>query len=89
MHHWLMIGIFLLLGFSLLLCFIRAIIGPSLPDRMIILDMLANLLIGFVAIKSVIQNQTIYLELAPVLALIVFLGTLAISSYIEKKGNEA
>lgn len=76
---------------SVVCCFIRIIIGPILPDRVVALDLTANLLISFIAIYSVITNQPVYIDVVIALALIVFLTTVAfanlitLQSYNEKK----
>lgn len=67
---------------SVVFCFVRTIIGPTLPDRVIALDLTANLLISFIAIYSVITDQPVYIDVVIALALIVFLTTVAIANLI-------
>lgn len=67
---------------SVVICFIRMIIGPVLPDRVVALDLTANLLISFIAIYSVITNQPVYIDVVIALALIVFLTTVAFANLI-------
>jgi len=67
---------------SIVICFIRMIIGPALPDRVVALDLTANLLISFIAIFSVIANQSVYIDVVIALALIVFLTTVAFAKLI-------
>ncbi|BCA95790.1 sodium:proton antiporter [Legionella antarctica] len=67
---------------SVVFCFIRIIIGPILPDRVIALDLTANLLISFIAIYSVITNQPVYIDVVIALALIIFLTTVAFANLI-------
>jgi len=72
----------LLVMLSIVICFIRMIIGPVLPDRVVALDLTANLLISFIAIFSVIVNQPVYIDVVISLALIVFLTTVAFANLI-------
>lgn len=67
---------------SIVFCFIRMIRGPILPDRVVALDLTANLLISFIAIYSVITNQSVYIDVVIALALIVFLTTVAFANLI-------
>lgn len=67
---------------SVVFCFIRIIIGPILADRVVALDLTANLLISFIAIYSVITNQPVYIDVVIALALIVFLTTVAFANLI-------
>ncbi|WP_131783203.1 monovalent cation/H+ antiporter complex subunit F [Legionella gresilensis] len=71
-----------LIMLSVIFCFIRIIIGPILPDRVVALDLTANLLISFIAIFSVITNQSVYIDVVIALALIVFLTTVAFANLI-------
>lgn len=67
---------------SILLCFIRMLIGPTLSDRVVALDFTANLLISFIAIFSVIVSHAVYIDVIIALALIVFLTTVAFANLI-------
>lgn len=68
--------------------FIRMFIGPVLPDRVVALDLTANLLISFIAIYSVITNQSVYIDVVIALALIVFLTTVAFANLIEWQSSK-
>lgn len=74
---------FVALSISLLLSLIRVIMGPSLPDRVVALDLIAFLVIGFIATYSIAVDQPVFLDAAIVLALIAFLGTLAFARYVR------
>lgn len=73
-----------LLSLAMLLAFVRLVRGPSLPDRVIALDLMATLTVGLIAVYAVSTNQPAYLDVAVVLALIAFLGTVAFAHFIEK-----
>ena len=75
------------LSLSLLLTFARLLAGPSLPDRVIALDMTATLGIGVVAVYALATGQPALLDVAILLALLVFLGTVGFAYYIERRGN--
>jgi multicomponent Na+:H+ antiporter subunit F len=78
-----------ILSVSGFLVFIRFIIGPSLSDRVIALDLLITIGIGIIAIYSIVNDKPTFLDIAMILALIAFLGTVAFSYYLEKrKKNE-
>lgn len=73
------------LAFSIFLIFIRFMKGPSLPDRVIALDLLLTTGIGVIAVYSVYSDQPTFLDIAMIMALIAFLGTVAYSFYLEKR----
>ena len=78
-----------LLSLSGLLVFIRFLVGPTLSDRVVALDLLITIGIAVIAAYSVVSNRETFLDIAMILALIAFLGTVAFSYYLEKrKKNE-
>lgn len=64
--------------------FIRLARGPSLPDRVIALDLMATLGIGIIAVYAVAYDQPAFLDVAAILALISFLATIAFAYYMER-----
>ena len=73
------------LSLSGLLVFVRFLIGPNLSDRVIALDLLITIGIGIIAIYSIVNNKPTFLDIAMILALIAFLGTVAFAYYLEKR----
>ncbi len=84
-HDFLYYIILPVLAVSTLLIFIRFLKGPSLSDRVVALDLLITTGIGMIAIYSIVTDQPTFLDIAMILALIAFLGTVAFAYYIEKK----
>lgn len=72
---------------SLFLAFIRLVRGPSLPDRVVALDLLATLAVGIIAAYAILTGQSMLLRPAVALSLLAFLGTVAFAYYIEKRGR--
>ena len=77
--------VFPLLILGVIFAFIRLLQGPALPSRVIALDMLAVLGIGIIVIYAVIANQPVFVDVASVLALVSFLGTVAFAAYVERR----
>jgi multicomponent Na+:H+ antiporter subunit F len=74
-----------ILAVSVILVFVRFLKGPSIVDRVIALDLLITIGIGIITVYSIITNQSTFLDIAMILALIAFLGTIAFSYYLEKR----
>lgn len=70
---------------GLLLTLIRFLRGPSLPDRIISLDLLSSMLIGILALYSIVSGVDATLEVALVLSLVTFLGTMIFANYLLEK----
>lgn len=84
LHQLVFFLIMPVLSVAMLLAFFRLVRGPSLPDRVVALDLMATLVIGIVAAYSVATGQSAYLDVAIILALIAFLGTVAFAYYIQR-----
>ncbi len=76
---------FPLLTIAVILAFVRLVRGPTLPDRVVALDLIATLMIGIIAVYAIATDEPVLLDLAIVLALISFLGTVAFAHYIERR----
>jgi multicomponent Na+:H+ antiporter subunit F len=73
------------LSISLILIFIRLLMGPEIVDRVIALDLIITCGLGIIATYSIITGQPTYLDIAMILALIAFLGTVAFSYFLIKQ----
>ncbi len=73
-----------LLSLASVLAFIRLVRGPSLPDRVVALDLLITIGVGFIAVYAITMDQPVFLDVAIVLALTSFLGTIAFAYYVER-----
>ena len=73
---------------ALILVLIRSALGPTLPDRVVGLDMVSNIIIGLITGYTIFTEQSVFLIPAVVLALISFLGTVAFARYLEKRGAQ-
>lgn len=72
---------------ALALAFVRLVRGPSLPDRVVTLDLIGTIVVGIIAVYAVATDQPVFIDAAIVLALIVFLGTVAFARYTEQRGR--
>ena len=66
------------------LTFIRLLRGPTLPDRVIAIDLIGVLMVCLLVVTAAATAQQAFLDVAMVVALISFVGTVAYSRYIER-----
>lgn len=71
-----------LLGLALLLSMVRIIIGPTLADRVLALDLMTVVAMGFVGAIAIRTGLMLYLDIAIALALLGFLATVALARYV-------
>lgn len=74
-----------ILALAVVLVFTRLVRGPSLPDRVVALDLMNTLGIGIIASYAIATGQSAFLDVAIAMALISFLGTVAFAYYIERR----
>lgn len=75
-------------GVAVLLAVVRLLRGPDLANRVVAIDLLSALGIGIAAAGAVVTDDDVYLDVALILALITFLGTVAFARYSEQGGEE-
>lgn len=88
LQNYLLYGILPALSIAGILVLIRFVKGPYTLDRVVSLDFLINIGIGIIAIYSMVTDHASFLDVAMILALIAFLGTIALSYYLEQRGKQ-
>ena len=76
-----------LLCLSFLVTIYRIIKGPTLPDRILGLDMLVAIAIGFIAVTGIKTGYTLYVDVAIALGLVGFLATVAFARFVLSRGK--
>lgn len=67
------------------LTFIRLVNGPTLPDRVIAIDLIGVLMVCLLVVMASLTAEQSFLDVAMVVALISFVGTVAYARYIERE----
>lgn len=78
----------LVLAIALVLAGWRMVRGPGFADRVIALDMLTAIAVGFAALTAVTSGRGAFLDIALGIALINFVATLAFAAFLERKRRE-
>ncbi|MBZ7920881.1 cation:proton antiporter [Ensifer adhaerens] len=74
------------LSVALLITVWRIIRGPTLPDRVLGLDMLVAIAIGLIAVVAIRTGFNLYIDIAIALGLVGFLATVAFARFILARG---
>lgn len=80
----LMSALMALLVVSLVLTMLRLLLGPSIPDRAAAFDMVMIHVVGLGSITAMLVSQVLLLDAMIVVAVLGFLGTVALARYIEE-----
>ena len=71
------------------ICLYRIIRGPSIPDRMVGVDIFGILVVGVCAIISIQTEKSFILDIGIAWIILSFIGTLTLAKYLTgKKLNE-
>ena len=68
------------------MCLYRIGRGPTAPDRMVAIDVLGTVVVGFVGLLTAVTGKEYLLDVAIVWGLISFVGTLALAKYLVGRG---
>jgi multicomponent Na+:H+ antiporter subunit F len=71
-----------MLMLAMLMTAARVVLGPTLADRVLALDQLTAIAIGFIATIAVRTGYDLYIDIALALGLVGFLATAAFARYI-------
>jgi len=69
---------------SIALCFYRLMLGPSLPDRAVALDTIGINVVAMIGLITIKTASDFYIDAMLVIAILAFLGTVAISKFLVK-----
>lgn len=70
---------------SCLFCLYRIVKGPTAADRVVALDILGILIVGFCAILNITTGRNWYMDIGIIWALQSFIATIALAKYLEGK----
>lgn len=62
----------------------RAIKGPSVADRIIAINVISTKVTVMILLLSIVLNQTAYMDVALIYALVGFITTISVSKYLAK-----
>ena len=69
---------------ALLIAVVRLVKGPTLPDRIVAMDLIGVLVVSLIVVLAAYTGVAATLDAAIVIALVGFVGTLAYATYVER-----
>ncbi|HJH32305.1 MAG TPA: cation:proton antiporter [Methanosarcinaceae archaeon] len=74
----------LFMVFAMVPCVYRTIMGPTIPDRVIAVDAMTTVIVVMLGVYSFVQGSVFFMDVALVLSIISFVGTVTISKYLDE-----
>lgn len=66
----------------------RLFYGPSLADRVVALDLIAGIVFAFAVLIAIQSGEALFMNVAFAIAVVTFLGTVAIARLLEREANK-
>lgn len=87
------VGALLFLGVMLLLCFIRAVKGPRIADRIVAVNMMGTMVMVIIAILALLMQEGYLVDICIIYAMISFLAVIVLTKvymgvYRERREKE-
>lgn len=76
-----------LLTLAIVAAFYRLARGPSLADRVVALDVIAATIVAAAVLYAIQTGLAVFIDVALAIALVTFLGTVALAHAIESGGE--
>lgn len=92
-YEWIFYIILIILAIMLMLCLVRAVIGPRIADRLVAVNMMGTMIMCIIVILGVIMNEGHLADIALIYAMISFLAVVVLTKvytgvYLEKKAKQ-
>ena len=75
--------LYILMGLSFL-CFLRVIIGPTIADRMVAIDIFGILVVGICALLVIKTGRLFLIDIAIAWIVLSFIGTVTLAKYLAR-----
>ena len=69
---------------AVILALIRAIRGPTSPDRVVAVDIMVTITVALMVLLALYFGRRIYLDVALIYAVLSFVGVIAIARYLDR-----
>lgn len=92
-YQWIFYGVLIVLAVMLLLCLMRAIIGPRIADRLVAVNMTGTMVMVIISTLAVIMNEGYLVDICLIYAMISFLAVVVLTKvytgvYLEAKNKK-
>lgn len=77
------LGLGIALVINAFLCLYRAVVGPSVPDRILAINIVGTKTLVVLVLLAYISRQAMYIDVALVYGLLNYIVTLAAARYLE------
>ena len=77
--EWFFHIVLIILAIMLLLCLVRAIIGPRIADRLVAVNMMGTMVMVIISVLALIMNEGYLVDICLIYAMISFLAVVVLT----------
>lgn len=94
---WFFLAVLIILALMVMICLVRAIVGPRIADRLVAVNMMGTLVMVIISVLALIMGEGYLVDICLIYAMISFLAVVVLTKvytgvYLEaqkkKKGEE-
>lgn len=86
MNGFVLTLVYSMLALAMLMAAVRLAKGPSLPDRVVAIELISSIVVGIIGVHALDTGVLSYLDVAVVVALVAFLAAIGFARFIERGG---
>lgn len=92
-YEWIFYTIVVVLALMLIVCLVRAIIGPRIADRLVAVNMITTMVMAIVSILVILMDEGYLVDICLIYAMISFLAVVVLTKvytgvYLEAKDKQ-
>lgn len=92
-YAWIFYVILIILAIMLMICLVRAVIGPRIADRLVSVNMMGTMIMCIIVILGVVMGEGYLADIALIYAMISFLAVVVLTKvytgvYLEQKDKK-
>lgn len=92
-HAWILSVALVILAMMAVLCLIRAIIGPTIADRLVAVNMMGTMVMVMISILAIKMKEGYLIDICLIYAMISFLAVVVLTKvytgvYLESKDKK-
>ena len=92
-YQFLFTAVLIILAVFILLCLVRAVVGPKIADRIVAANMMGTMVIVMIAILALMLGEGYLVDICIIYAMISFLAVITLTKiylgvYMQKKRKE-
>jgi len=84
MMEWIDLAFWVLVAL-MALCFYRVIMGPTVADRVVAIDILGIIVVGICVVLSISTGKSFLIDIGIAWIILSFIGTLTMAKYLERR----